>query len=478
MKQMALRVKLLAFFFVAVFFLLFSEGLARVSARRIGADTAEKTATTSYLPIYQSDLTIEEATEGTRLFSISLAFENEQDQELPQSDGYGIYQTTNIELKTDDDDLLDLTRIRANGSKKQFQLQIANKDPQSGCVTCAAASPTEIIIPDGTRFDKAETITDSEYAGIEFVGNITFVKDDDGWKMAEWVEILKTENGVTEKTCALSDSVYTFPTPAETEGKTFLGWKVGEELYFAQETISLSEYVGESIEIEAAYADFSLGRGAAIRYDKDVSSSGIRFSCGLALSSFKEYEDILCGAGIIVMPSDMIGEAAFTLQNYNGTNQAKDFYTDISETDFQSDDVFHLRATVSKVLESNYNRAFSARAYLVIERNGEREYVWEPYVCERSVYQVATLALEENETANELSATQKTILNDYVNEVANIVNDGESAIDENGYITVVLTTERKSVSALTYNGKRVKKFTQSYADGKLTFTFAETDMAA
>lgn len=68
MKQMALRVKLLAFFFVAVFFLLFSEGLARVSARRIGADTAEKTATTSYLPIYQSDLTIEEATEGTRLF--------------------------------------------------------------------------------------------------------------------------------------------------------------------------------------------------------------------------------------------------------------------------------------------------------------------------------------------------------------------------------------------------------------------------
>ena len=140
--------------------------------------------------------------------------------------------------------------------------------------------------------------------------------------------------------------------------------------------------------------------------------------------------------------------------------------------------MFHLRATVSKVLESNYNRAFSARAYLVIERNGEREYVWEPYVCERSVYQVATLALEENETANELSATQKTILNDYVNEVANIVNDGESAIDENGYITVVLTTERKSVSALTYNGKRVKKFTQSYADGKLTFTFAETDMAA
>ena len=79
MKQMALRVKLLAFFFVAVFFLLFSEGLARVSARRIGADTAEKTATTSYLPIYQSDLTIEKVSVKNRLFIISLAFKNEED---------------------------------------------------------------------------------------------------------------------------------------------------------------------------------------------------------------------------------------------------------------------------------------------------------------------------------------------------------------------------------------------------------------
>ena len=324
-------------------------------------------------------------------------------------------------------------------------------------------------------------------------GEITFYGySDKTFSTEEYIEIHKTIAGVKsmEKVLA-SEETYVLQDVAATEGKLFWGWKLDGQEYQNGDTLTLSEYKNTGVHLEAVFLEYGLLSGATIRCDKDLTSSGIRFSADLSETDYLAHKSVIRGVGIILIPSDLIQDKPFILKNYSGENGAKNFYAEASAITFDEKGIFRLHATLSTILESNYNREFSARAYMLVNRNGAEEYLWGTQIESRSVYDVATKALKNHKTDNDLTATQFKILQAYVNGVANVTYDNETAnivceaetpaisaveVRKNGTtVTLVLTTAKERFAAILYNGKRIRGAEQTYTNGTLIVTFTEEE---
>jgi hypothetical protein len=214
-----------------------------------------------------------------------------------------------------------------------------------------------------------------------------------------------------------------------------------------------------------------------------MSSSGIRFTA--VLNAVDELPTYITGLGVIVMPQDLMGKADFTLENYSGDGEAKNFFAQRADISAAADNTFEFRATIISVLEPNYNRTFAARAYLTVQtRAGDLQYIWCDGIEKRSVYQVATLAAVDKE----LSGQQMSIVQTYLNKVVNITYDGNTAklvsvattpvikriisvSKENETITLKLETSETDFPALTMNGIRIKDYSVQAVENGLTITF-------
>ena len=270
----------------------------------------------------------------------------------------------------------------------------------------------------------------------------------------------------------------------------YAGWTFQGELTQAGETVKIASYTKRTIETEAVFLGYDSIEGASIRYDQTLDGSGIRFGAKLLMEDFKAYGEHIQGVGMIVMPGDLLGAEEFTLANYDAEGQAKNFFA-ASEKIVSAGEYFTFYAVIAKVLQSNYNRVFFARAYVLME-NGE--YIWTTKVEYRSVYEVATAIMEEHKEKANLETWQTTILEEYLNGVANVTYENGTtqlvssalspvitaaeAVENENVVTLTLTTQKTSFAAITYNGKRVKNATQSYADGILTITFDKTQAKA
>ena len=164
-----------------------------------------------------------------------------------------------------------------------------------------------------------------------------------------------------------------------------------------------------------------------------------------------------------------------------------DFYEN-AEIAFDKQGKFTLTATIVKVLKSNYNRPFAARAYTVFNYGEGSVYLWDSFIETRSVYEVASNALEKyTETPSLFNENQLKILKGYVNGVANIVyENGEarvvSVLDspiitrvsvsvDGAIVTLRLQTEVTYFGAVTYNGIRIKNSEHPHENGVLTVNF-------
>ena len=191
-----------------------------------------------------------------------------------------------------------------------------------------------------------------------------------------------------------------------------------------------------------------------------------------------------------MLPADKLENGkTFTWANYNGANQAKNFFVEADCISFNQDGIFQLYATVIDVIESNYNRDFIARAYAVIGTgNGER-YLYSDDIEQRSVYTVATKALMSTEYVFE--DWEIKILEKYVNGVANVnyekgnatvvcaaqnpIISEASVFIENKTVTLRLKTAVEHFAAITFNGERIRDAVQSYdsENGCLVVTFSK-----
>lgn len=332
---------------------------------------------------------------------------------------------------------------------------------------------------------KAGKLTDSESGTkITVSGNISFYEYVDGtWSTEKYVQLKETVLGATTERKLGAGDTYVFALPNAQTDKLYAGWVVQGRLVQAGEKVELASYTKRTIETEAVLVGYDLLNGASIRYDQTGDCSGIRFGAKLLMEDFAAFGEYIQGIGIIAMPSDLLGEAEFTLANYGAAGQAKNFFVSRAEIESEGK-YFTLYASIVKILQRNYNRPFCARAYVLTE-NGE--YLWASTVEKRSVYQVSTLLMDEYKEKANLETWKTTILETYLNGVVNVTYANETTklvssalspvitaaeVVENGnLVTITLTTQKTSFAAITYNGKRVKNATQSYADGVLTITF-------
>ncbi len=324
-------------------------------------------------------------------------------------------------------------------------------------------------------------------------GNITFYEYvDETWATEKYICVKEIVNGRTEERKTPATETYTFTTPEVETDKLWLGWKHEGKLYQAGDFVALAEYEKRTFQTETVFVGYGLIEGASIRYDRTGETSGIRFASQLNLDDFNAHKDVILGVGIILMPNNLLGEKEFTLENYSGAGQAKSVFIESDEIVAENGDIFTLYASIVKVLEINYNRTFSARAYILTDDGDEGVYVWDSPIVSRSVYYVASAALEKDKHDQALENWQKTILETYVNGVANITfENGVTSILSQADISVIesaetesngneivirLTTKRQKFSGITYNGKRVKNAVQTYINGVLTIAFSLDDL--
>lgn len=326
-----------------------------------------------------------------------------------------------------------------------------------------------VAVTDGEVYDSVGNVT------FSLTETLSYYKYADGsWETEKYVRVRETVGGQTTEKKVLAEGEYTLATPEFSTTKAFVGWVWNDKLYAAGATVDLEAYTELSLDVEALYIGYALKRGASIRYDEVGTSSGIRFAS--VLQRDEAWQPYVKAIGVIVMPKDKITTAEFTWQNYNGDGQAKNFSVTADAIDFQNGATFTLNAAITEVLARNYNRTFAARAYIVLDYHGTETYVWEDYTEERTVYYVAGQALQKGG----VNDTQKKILQTYIDGVMVIAYDGTQTVVESEKVTaaettvsgtqttVRLTTTTTSIGAVTYNGERVKTYSQAYADGVLT----------
>lgn len=374
---------------------------------------------------------------------------------------------------------------------------VTNFDGYAGTVVAKQTEATEVTLyyKDTETLQTTENfasftipvgtfISETLAVQVTLAGTLTFHKYVDGsWNVQKYICVRETVNGVTTEQKLSADGTYTLPNPACPSEKSFIGWENGSTLIASGTKIVLAECSAPVFACEAVYVQYNLIKGASVRLDSSLHSSGIRFGAVLQTDGADKFAPYVEGIGVIVMPTDMIGEKPFTLENYNGVGEAKYFYTP-KEQILLDKDTFTLYGSIVKVLEQNYNRAFSARAYLRVQQGENTVYVWDEYIQSSSVYEVAQKAYQDNIKQDDKTilecylnnvldisrtATDTTLLGPVVNKPATLV----SCIVDCGVVTVTLQTDKECFPCVSYNGTRIKNANQTYADGQLYIQFQE-----
>ena len=335
------------------------------------------------------------------------------------------------------------------------------------------------------------TLTYGDNQTLSLTGEITFYGYSDGeWLTERYIELQKTVGeSVFYERLDLTAIEYVLPNMDAIPDKMFLGWVYDENLYRVGETITLpqEEFI---VTIEAKYLAYELLDGASVRYGTSASDSGLRFSAVLEKSSFEENAAYIRTFGVILMPTDQIQpNKEFILDNYNDEKQAQQAYINKEDITFTTTGTFKLNVAIVKMLVANYNRDFSSRAYVIVNYASGADYVWGTKIESRSLYEVASNALKDENKENVFTSAQITLLESYVNSIADIRFDGEMvsivcaarvpvitsatvAIADN-LVTITVETSVTNFYGVLYNGERIRGAGQILGEGILTITILQ-----
>ena len=236
----------------------------------------------------------------------------------------------------------------------------------------------------------------------------------------------------------------------------FAGWynKADSKLYKAGEIVALTANTA-FVEVATGVA---LADGAAVRLKNDTTGvGGLRFE---AVFSKAAYE--LLGAGVTVqggvIPTDLMGET-FALNDANAK------YVDLTKT-VEVDGEYHAYITLTNIKLENFQREFSARAFVTVTyADGTTATIASAYDEEknsRSIYEVAVKAYNSGKYGG------NEVLKYYLNNAVNV------AVETNEGVASITT-------AHAYDGLKAD-FVRGYAvsnvvieDGEATFTVTLAD---
>ena len=191
------------------------------------------------------------------------------------------------------------------------------------------------------------------------------------------------EKGMTIRSLGVeSDGEFIFPNSMGIEN--FIGWDYNGKIYQPYSTA----VIRENCSIKAICLDFYLEAGASLRVEQNENGyGGMRFALKTNTVQYEKIKDYIKFYGIIT-PTDNIDD------NFNvvdGGRELNPFELVYSKSLSNGYTVFNL--TITNILLSNYNRAFSACAYAEITyANNEVQKVQAKYdktLHSRSVYDLA-----------------------------------------------------------------------------------------
>ena len=209
-------------------------------------------------------------------------------------------------------------------------------------------------------------------------------------------------------------------------GKVFLGWKNTQtgKLYPANDYARKNE----DETLEALVVSFDTLTGASVRIDtSENGQSGIRFTTVFDMEEYTQissyiqsmgtivaYTDTLTSAGLEFLPENYeVGSTIAKVENTKGTYEYFDNVTQKSYTAY----------SMAIVGIKDYAKAFSARAYLVVEyADGSTQTIYSDYNQtdnSRSIAHVAYLVKTVTvDKYNAMSTAQKAIIDEYSAEYA------------------------------------------------------------
>ena len=185
------------------------------------------------------------------------------------------------------------------------------------------------------------------------------------------------------------------------------------------------------------HAGISLVDGASIRL---ADPTGLRFTAVLGAAYLESFmgEGKTVSYGIIIAPKDYVDEAGeFTVEALNDLDEKRVNFIEINAAkcvnDPEADGSYVFTGVITNIKDHNYDRDFSAIAYVKVVENGEATYYYSEYdasVNSRSVAYVAEKAYEDT----------KSVADDYYKYALDI--DVEEPVEggEEGETTVVTKT--------------------------------------
>lgn len=320
------------------------------------------------------------------------------------------------------------------------------------------------------HFNKNDTV---------FVSAETSLTDNQEEIENNYVEIHIFE-GETESTVKINkaEPQFILPKATEVEGKLFIGWNIDGKLYPENATLEIHQDIQSGVTVIAEYSTYSITNGAWIRAEKPFC---MRFGATLTYTDYVKLKPYLCGVGIIVMPTDLLEtDKEFTLSNYIQDDLAEDYYFESTQIFFIGE-TFDVYATMENVSARNFNRNYSARAYLKVDFGYGEQYIWDDTIVERNAYYLSMMALESELPSKEY----ETLFTEFINEILNVTYDGNNVylitptesiqeikvVETGESVTIFLQTQIARFSGVIYNGKRVKGSIQTYENGTLIVEF-------
>ena len=256
---------------------------------------------------------------------------------------------------------------------------------------------------------------------------------------------IEKEDGTTV-TETFKGETYTLPV---SESAGFIGYDYNGALYGAGSVITAAT----DITVKEVCLDLAMEEGASVRVSETTTEyGGLRFSVTVDSAVATAYADNIAIYGCIIATDQIDG--TFEKEETGAKTKAL--------TEFVTENGTNVyRITLTNILYTNYNRAFSALAYATITyADGTTATVVTDYDAKnnsRSIYEVSVKAL--NDTKTSYTGTPLKILKEYVGFSVGLVND-------NGTISVA--TEANDELKDTY-----RKYTIEQVGTTVTITLTD-----
>ncbi|MBE5749442.1 MAG: hypothetical protein E7340_05665 [Clostridiales bacterium] len=229
--------------------------------------------------------------------------------------------------------------------------------------------------------------------------------------------------------------------------------------------------------------------GTAEANVKTAEKSGLRFSAVINKSEYQTLtQDKDAKVGMIIVPTDHLNAAIsqgldFTIEELSTYAPFEGYaFYDYAETVKDNGDEYQFWMTVPNISGANYNRDFSARAFIEINEGNSVSRVYADYDAEnaRNVYEVAYSAYTDGTIEDQ---TGKEIAKTFIDGVAVLEydsNSGKVVIANNqGDYTSPYTIEKDGLGNYIINGRGVNPSAMTYGlERKTSFTFTDTTNSA